>query len=109
MRGPADVEMLWEVCQIPDYRNISSAEHGGIVSRIFRFLRSGDRRIPEDWFARQLSFCDRADGDIDTVSNRISHIRTWTFVANRSDWLEDAGLLAGPGPGDRGQTFGRLA
>ncbi len=89
VRGPADVEMLWEVCQIPDYRNISSAEHGGIVSRIFRFLRSGDRRIPKDWFARQLSFCDLHDGDIDTVSNRISHIRTWTFVANRSDWLEE--------------------
>ncbi len=57
-------------------------------SRIFRFLRSGDGRIPTDWFANQLSFCDRLDGDIDTISNRISHIRTWTFVANRT-WLAD--------------------
>ena len=89
VRGPADVEQLWEVCQIPDYRNISSSEHGGIVSRIFRFLSTGDRRIPSDWFARQLSFCDHHDGDIDTISNRISHIRTWTFIANRSDWLDD--------------------
>jgi ATP-dependent RNA helicase SUPV3L1/SUV3 len=89
IRGPADVELLWEVCQIPDYRNISSAEHGGIVARIFRFLRSGTGRINTDWFARQLSFTDRVDGDIDTISNRISHVRTWTFVANRSGWLED--------------------
>ncbi len=85
---PDAVELLWDVCQIPDYRNISGAEHAAIVSRIFRFLRSGDGRIPTDWFARQLSYCDRLDGDIDTISNRISHIRTWTFVANRT-WLAD--------------------
>ena len=29
------------------------------------------------------------DGDIDTLSNRIAHIRTWTFAANRPDWLAD--------------------
>lgn len=87
--GPGDVELLWEVCQIPDYRNISSAEHSGIVGRIFRFLRSGNGRIPKDWFERQLSFCNHDSGDIDTLSNRIAHVRTWTFVANRSGWLED--------------------
>jgi ATP-dependent RNA helicase SUPV3L1/SUV3 len=89
IKGPADVELLWDVCQIPDYRNISSAEHAGIVGRIFRFLSSGSRRIDTDWFARQLSFTERTDGDIDTISNRISHVRTWTFVANRSGWLAD--------------------
>jgi ATP-dependent RNA helicase SUPV3L1/SUV3 len=89
IKGPADVELLWDVCQIPDYRNISSAEHAGIVGRIFRFLSSGPRRIDTDWFARQLSFTERTDGDIDTISNRISHVRTWTFVANRSGWLAD--------------------
>jgi ATP-dependent RNA helicase SUPV3L1/SUV3 len=89
IKATADVELLWDVCQIPDYRNISSAEHAGIVGRIFRFLNSGLRRIDTDWFARQLSFTDRTDGDIDTISNRISHVRTWTFIANRSGWLAD--------------------
>ena len=32
---------------------------------------------------------DRTDGDIDTLSGRIAHMRTWTFVANRPDWLAD--------------------
>jgi ATP-dependent RNA helicase SUPV3L1/SUV3 len=89
IRGSADVELLWDVCQVPDYRNISSAEHGGIVGRIFRFLRSASGRIDTDWFARQLSYTDRTDGDIDTISNRISHVRTWTFISHRSEWLED--------------------
>ena len=87
-RSKADVERLWEVCQIPDYRNISNSEHASIVSRIYQFLQTGDRFIDEDWFVRQLKFCENTQGDLDTLSNRISHIRTWTFVANRPDWLK---------------------
>jgi ATP-dependent RNA helicase SUPV3L1/SUV3 len=83
------VERLWEVCQVPDYRNISAAEHAGIVSRIFGFLLGPSGRIPPDWFERQLGHCNHSDGNIDTLSNRIAHIRTWTFVANRADWLDD--------------------
>ena len=45
--------------------------------------------MPEDWFAKQVAFADRTDGDIDTLANRIAHIRTWTFVSNRADWLKD--------------------
>jgi ATP-dependent RNA helicase SUPV3L1/SUV3 len=86
--GRAQVARLWDICQIPDYRNISASEHANLVGRIFEFLSRENGRIPEDWFARQLSHCDRSDGDIDTLSNRIAHVRTWTFVANRTDWLE---------------------
>ena len=50
-------------------------------------MREGN--IPVDWFARQVAQADRTDGDIDTLSNRIAHVRTWTFVANRPDWLAD--------------------
>jgi ATP-dependent RNA helicase SUPV3L1/SUV3 len=84
-----DVERLWEVCQLPDYRNISAHDHASLIARIFRFVSSRNGVIDTDWFDRQLSFCDRIEGDIDTLSNRISHIRTWTFVANRSKWLDD--------------------
>ena len=83
------VVRLWEVCQIPDYRNVSAAEHASIIAQIYRFVMMEPGRIPDDWFARQLSYCNRAEGDIDTLSNRISHVRTWTFVANRADWLAD--------------------
>jgi ATP-dependent RNA helicase SUPV3L1/SUV3 len=82
------VTVLWDTCQIPDYRNISAAEHAGIAGRIYQFLRSGNGTIDEDWFARQIALCDKSDGDLDTLSNRISHIRTWTFVANRENWLK---------------------
>ena len=84
----AAVERLWEVCQVPDYRKISPASHSELVVALYGFLmRQG--RIPDDWFAGQVAQADRTDGDIDTLSQRIAHIRTWTFAANRPDWLTD--------------------
>jgi ATP-dependent RNA helicase SUPV3L1/SUV3 len=83
-----DVERLWEVCQIPDYRKIAPANHAELVVTVYGFLmREG--KIDSDWFARQVAQADRTDGDIDTLSTRIAHIRTWTFAANRPDWLAD--------------------
>ena len=85
----ASVELLWDVCQIPDYRKISASNHAEMVGTLYKSLRTGDERISEDWFAKQVAFSDRTDGDIDTLSNRLAHIRTWTFVSNRANWLKD--------------------
>ncbi len=87
--SPAAVQRLWEVCQIPDYRKISSANHAELVATLYKDLMGPEGRISEDWFARQVSLADRTDGDIDTLATRLAHIRTWTFVSNRADWLKD--------------------
>ncbi|HEU5019494.1 MAG TPA: helicase-related protein [Pseudolabrys sp.] len=82
------IERLWDTCQVPDYRKIAPANHAELIMTLYGFLmREGN--IPTDWFARQLAHADRTEGDIDTLSNRIAHVRTWTFVANRPDWLAD--------------------
>ncbi len=87
-RNPAAIERLWDACQVPDYRKIAPATHAELAVTLYGFLmREGN--IPTDWFARQLAQADRTDGDIDTLSNRIAHVRTWTYVANRPDWLAD--------------------
>ncbi len=85
---PADVERLWEVCQVPDYRKIAPANHAELVVTLYGYLQR-EGKVATDWFARQIAENDRTDGDIDTLSTRIAHIRTWTFVANRPDWLAD--------------------
>ncbi|MEM8852224.1 MAG: helicase-related protein [Pseudomonadota bacterium] len=84
---PAQVARLWDVCQVPDYRKIAPADHADLVLTLFQFIAGGV--IPDEWIARQVRYADRTDGDIDTLSNRIAHVRTWTFVANRNDWLTD--------------------
>ena len=87
-KGRAAVERLWEVCQVPDYRRISPSAHAELVTTLYGFLmREGS--VPDDWFSSQIAQGDRTDGGIDTLSARIAHIRTWTFVANRLDWLKD--------------------
>jgi ATP-dependent RNA helicase SUPV3L1/SUV3 len=86
--GAAAVERLWDACQIPDYRKIAPAAHAELVTTLFGFLMQKGR-IPDAWFATQVEQADRVDGDIDTLSSRIAQIRTWTFVANRPDWLAD--------------------
>jgi ATP-dependent RNA helicase SUPV3L1/SUV3 len=83
------VARLWDVCQIPDYRKISGQNHAELIATLYKFLMGPSERIPEDWFAQQVALADRTDGDIDTLANRIAHIRTWTFVSNRVDWLAD--------------------
>ncbi|RIK98450.1 MAG: helicase [Proteobacteria bacterium] len=87
-QGAQAVERLWDACQIPDYRRLSPAAHAELVTTLYDFLmRKG--RIPDDWFAAQVAQADRIDGGIDTLSARIAQVRTWTFVANRPDWLAD--------------------
>jgi len=93
--GPAGVALLWEMCQIPDYRKISTASHAELVATLYRFVMSDEGKIPADWFATQVALADRTDGDLDTLSNRLAQIRTWTFVSNRAQWLDDPGHWQG--------------
>ncbi|MEN3931583.1 helicase-related protein [Microvirga sp. W0021] len=85
---PAAVKRLWEICQVPDYRKVSSQGHADLIGTLYRFIMD-EEFVPEEWFSRQLALVDRTDGDIDTLSNRIAQVRTWSFVANRPDWLKD--------------------
>lgn len=87
-RGLTAVRRLWEVAQVPDYRKVAPAAHAELVITLFHHLMKKGR-LPQDWFSAQIAQVDRVDGDIDTLSARIAQIRTWTFVANRPDWLAD--------------------
>ncbi|MFF8802975.1 MULTISPECIES: helicase-related protein [unclassified Methylobacterium] len=89
-KGPAAVRRLWDTCGVPDYRKVHPQTHADLVAQLYRFLMRGMAgRIPNDWFARHVAMIDRTDGDIDALSQRIAQGRTWTFVANRPDWLLD--------------------
>ncbi|MDO5630513.1 MAG: helicase-related protein [Paracoccus sp. (in: a-proteobacteria)] len=85
---PRDIRLLWDVCRVPDFRGISPQEHVGLLSRIFGFLHDG-RGIPSDWMAKAVSRIDKTQGDIDALSKRLAYIRTWTYVAQRTGWVQD--------------------
>ncbi len=85
----ATVKLLWEVCQVPDFRKILTDQHIRLLSQMYHYLISNRRLLPEDWVAAQIRRIDRTDGDIDTLISRIAHIRTWTYISHRAEWIED--------------------
>lgn len=89
-QAPAAIRLLWEVCQIPDFRKIMSDAHVRLLKRVFLHLIGAEARLPEDWIALQLASLDRTEGDIETLVQRIAFVRTWTFIAHRPDWLPNA-------------------
>lgn len=92
LTGPKRVQLLWDVCRIPDFRGISVTEHVSLLARIFDFLVGrgiGGGRVPSDWMAKAVARIDRSDGDIDAISKRLAYIRTWTYIAQRKGWVDD--------------------
>ncbi len=87
--NPDALRLLWEVCQVPDFQKILSDQHALLLGRMFRYLAGSEACLPEDWVAHEIDRLDRNDGDIDTLTARIAHIRTWTYVSHRADWLDD--------------------
>src|SRR6266436_3594723 len=89
IRAPAAVRLLWQACQLPDFRKLTPDEHTKLVGQIFQHLMSPEGVLPEDWLARQIARLDVVDGEVDTLSGRLAQIRTWTYAAHRQGWTRD--------------------
>jgi len=80
---------LWDVCQLPDFRKLSTDEHVNLVRTVFQFLSGEGGVIPDDWLARQIARADIVEGDVATLSGRLAMIRTYTYAAHRAGWTRD--------------------
>ncbi|NMJ43278.1 DNA helicase [Roseomonas sp. JC162] len=96
VRGLADtmsrVRLLWEACQVPDFRKLADDSHTKLCAKLFTHLAK-DGRLPRDWVANAITVLERTDGDLDTLMARITAIRVWAYIAARADWLDDAAAL----------------
>jgi ATP-dependent RNA helicase SUPV3L1/SUV3 len=88
-RNAKAVRLLWDACQIPDFHRTMADHHARLVGLVFRHLLDDGGRLPEPWVAAQIQRIDRPAGDIDTLTQRLAQIRTWTYIAHRADWLDD--------------------
>ena len=86
----AMVELLWQVCQIPDFRKGLFGQHLALLRETFLQLSAGDGTLEPAWLARQVSPLDDVSGDIHTLMDRLAAIRIWTYISHRSSWLHDA-------------------
>ena len=85
-----NLKLLWECCQIPDFQKKAYGQHINIVSNVFKFLSTGKKRISNDYMKEQLKGLDKKHGNIDVLSNRISNVRTWSYVSNKKNWVENS-------------------
>jgi ATP-dependent RNA helicase SUPV3L1/SUV3 len=90
LHAPGRVKLLWEVCQVPDFRKTMTEEHTALLGQLFQHLTQGGERLPEDWIDSHVKRLERYDGDIDTLMSRIAHVRTWTYISHRADWIQRA-------------------
>ncbi len=84
------VKTLWECCQIPDFSKKAYGNHIEVVKKVFEFLTSKSGKVTNDYMKMQLKDLDRYDGNIDTLANRISNVRTWSYVSNKKNWVNNS-------------------
>ena len=85
-----NLELLWECCQIPDFEKKAYGQHISIIDKVFKYLSTRNKRIPNDYMKEQLKGLEKQHGNIDVLSNRISNVRTWSYVANKKNWVENS-------------------
>jgi len=84
------IKKLWECCQIPDFSKKNYGNHIEIVKKVFNFLTSGAEKVTNEYMKKQLEHLDIYNGNIDTLTNRISNVRTWSYVANKKNWTNNS-------------------
>ncbi len=85
-----NLELLWECCQIPDFEKKAYGQHINVVDKVFQFLSTRKKRIPSTFMKEQLKGLEKDHGNVDLLSHRLSNVRTWSYVANKKNWVENS-------------------
>ncbi len=85
-----NLELLWECCQIPDFEKKAYGQHINVIDKVFQFLSTRKNRIPSAFMKEQLRGLEKDHGNVDLLSHRLSNVRTWSYVANKKNWVENA-------------------
>ncbi len=85
-----NLELLWECCQIPDFEKKAYGQHINTVDKVFQFLSTRKKKIPSNFMKEQLKGLEKDHGNVDLLSHRLSNVRTWSYVANKKNWVENS-------------------
>jgi ATP-dependent RNA helicase SUPV3L1/SUV3 len=84
----AQARRLWAACGLPDFRKVGPMHHARMVRRVFNYIAEGGH-VPHEWFAAEVTRLDNMSGDIEALADRLAGIRSWAYIAHRSDWLQE--------------------
>ena len=85
-----NLELLWECCQIPDFEKKAYGQHVNVIDKVFQFLSTRKKKIPSTFMKEQLKGLEKDHGNVDLLSHRLSNVRTWSYVANKKNWVENS-------------------
>ena len=85
-----NLKLFWELCQIPDFRQNNEIYHHNAIENIYFHLLEKGKLSDEalDKFTKRLN-AGNLD-DIYSISEKLSEIRTWSFVSNKSNWVTNS-------------------
>ena len=85
-----NLDLLWECCQIPDFEKKAYGQHINIIDKVFQFLTTRKKKIPSTFMKDQLKGLEKDHGNMDLLSHRLSNVRTWSYVSNKKNWVENS-------------------
>lgn len=83
------IKLLWEICQMPDYRKNGTENHSTIIAKVYNDLTGKEGYVDDAWLKKEIKYASNIDGDIDSLSNKISYIRTCNYITNKKNWVKD--------------------
>ena len=92
IKTPKDVKLLWEICQIPDFRNLGPEAHMRLLENIFTSLTNNTFGLAHDYLENNINRLDHIEGSVDILSSRLSSMRTWAYIAHKASWVKNTDM-----------------
>jgi ATP-dependent RNA helicase SUPV3L1/SUV3 len=86
--SPDRIRLLWEAACIPDFRKVGADHQARFIASLWPHLAAGSGRIPHARMAQEISRLENVQGDIATLGARIAAARSWSYIAQKSRWVE---------------------
>ena len=83
-----NIRLLWDVCRIPDFQKLFNDTFLLFLKTIFLLLIKNNK-IPKKWLEKNILSLENYNGGIEELSLKISQIRTWTYISNQNNWIEN--------------------
>jgi|GEM_PF-109720 len=90
IKTPAQVKQFWDICQIPDFRNLGSEAHARLLEDIYLGLRENGGQIPGSYLEENITRLGHIEGSVEILSSRLTYIRTWTYIAHKKNWVKSS-------------------
>ncbi len=89
LTNSSNISLLWDICRIPDFEKIFNDNYLIFLKNIFITILKNNNKIPEDWMNNKITKLENISGGIPELSMKISQIRTWTYISNHHNWLDN--------------------